>query len=129
MELVFFLLGVVLAFAIAKYNESNKLFWQLAGVLTLGYAVTTICTHMVGEKENNENLQKVQVPMSKPSVITGNTCNYNSLAMKMAPAKVTASNSTSQDFTPESKEINVVLSEVYGRTRDQPVLTFTPPPE
>lgn len=66
MILVYFVLGIILAFVIARYNESNKLFWILLTSFMLGITGGTIwykCTN----KEVKKNLTMTPTQTSLPS--------------------------------------------------------------
>ncbi len=127
MIVLWFIIGILLAFGIARYNESNKLFWQLTLAFTLGYAVTVMCTRTFGGDDNNQNLTQVCSPQE--SVVVGVLPALFQTAYNMIHVKVTASNPVSQIYTPDTREIEIVMSEVYGRTRDQPQGKPIKPPE
>lgn len=129
MILLWFVLGILLAFGIARYNESNKLFWQLAVSFILGYAATVMVTRTInGSERSSENLVQV-CPTQMPTVVSGSNTVYLLADTALAPTKVTALESAVQAFTPEEHEVSAILSKVFGRTRDQPILTLTQPPE
>lgn len=129
MILLWFILGILLAFGIARYNESNKLFWQLAISFILGYAATVMVTRTInGSERSSENLVQV-CPTQMPTVVSGNSIVYLLADMTLAPTKVTALESAVQVLIPEEHEVSTILSKVFGRTRDQPLLTLTRPPE
>lgn len=129
MILLWFVFGILLAFGIARYNESNKLFWQLAVSLILGYAATVMVIRTIGGSErSSENLVQV-CPTQTPVVVSGSSTVYLLADTTLAPTKVTALKSAVQAFTPEKHENSTILSKVFGRTRDQPLLTLTQPPE
>lgn len=128
MILLWFLSGILLALGIARYNKSNKLFWQLALSFTLGYAATVMVSRTInGDERSSENLVQV-CPTQMPTAVFSTPLVYQTTAV-MAPAKVTALESAVQVLTPGSHETIAISSEVYGRTRDQPLLTITQPPE
>lgn len=129
MILLWFVLGILLAFAIARYNESNKLFWQLMLAFVLGYAATVMCTRTFDE-EGRSSVNLTQVYPTQVPVIMPNSKIYFLNGMcDVATTKVTASEPVSQDITPVLYKIGIVPSEVFGRTRDQPIVTLTQPPE
>lgn len=128
MILLWFILGMALAFGIARYNKSNKLFWQLAISFILGYAATVMVTRTIGNERSSENLVQV-CPTQMPTVVSGNSIVYLLADTSLTPTKVTALKSAVQAFTPEEHESSAISSEVFGRTRDQPTKTLTKPPE
>ena len=128
MILLWFLSGMLLAFGIARYNKSSKLFWQLALSFTLGYAATVMVTRTINSKErSSEDLVQV-CPTQIPSVVANNPALFQTTAV-MVPSKVTDLESAGQVFTPGQHEVFTISSKVYGRTRDQPQLTLLKPPE
>jgi len=125
MILLWFMLGIALAFGIARYNESNRLFWQLLLALVIGFTGTIVYKRTFGKEQSNVNLTQVcptQECVNVASVRLFQTT-YNS-----TPVKVTASNPVSQDYTPELRETHITLSEVYGGARDQPPSKLIKPP-
>lgn len=128
MIVLWFVLGILLAFGIARYNESNKLFWQLTLAFILGYAATVMCTRTFGNEKSNEN--NTQVLSTQGSSFAPNSIIYlfgNTTGM--TSSKVTASIPVSQMYALKTREVNITLSEVFGRTRDQPIEILTKPPE
>lgn len=56
---VMFVLGIILICGIARYNESNKLFWTLLTAYVLSFTVGTIAYNAFrGEKESQTMLNK-----------------------------------------------------------------------
>lgn len=127
MILLWFTLGVLLVYGIARYNKSNKLFWQLTLSFILGYAATVMCTRTFGER-SSKNLTQV-CPTQAPTMASGSIVYLLAGVDGLAPLKVTAFKPVSQVYTPEKCEKTAIPSEVFGRTRDQPILTITQPPE
>lgn len=129
MVLLWFVLGIVLAFGIARYNESNKLFWTLLFSFVMGFAGTKMVLDSTSSKEkNNSNLTQVcSTQMQKTTLST--ITYYITNDMSKAENVVTAQQSVSQGYTPATCETDVVLSKISGRTRDQPQLTLIKPPE
>lgn len=129
MILLWFILGIALAFGIARYNESNKLFWQLMLAFILGYAVTVMCTRTFnGNERSNESFVQV-CPTQAPIIAASTNAYLFSIANSMAQVKVTDLELVSQDFTPVQNEADVISSEVFERTRDQPNVKLIQPPE
>lgn len=129
MILLWFVLGMLLAFGIARYNESNKLFWQLVVSFALGYTATVMCTRTFGgDERSNDDLTQVG-PTQVPVIATNSMLYLFGFADNLASTKVTALDLVSQDYAPVQNEVSVISSEVFGRVRDQPLLTLTQPPE
>ena len=127
MVLLWFTIGALLAFGIARYNESNKLFWQLILAFVLGYAAAVMVDRTFGSERSNDDL--VQVGPTQMPVIAPNSTFYSLADVMMAPTKVTALESVSQVYSLVENEVTIIPSKVYGRTRDQPLKTLTQPPE
>lgn len=130
MTLLWTLFGIALALGIARYNQSNKLFWQLVLAFIVGYAGTVMYTRTFNsDEEGKKNLTQVY-PTQVSKTTLGSTVYLlaNDLSLT-AKKKVTASAPVSQDNTPEASEIDLILSKVFGKTRDQPMLTLIKPPE
>lgn len=129
MILLWFVLGIILIFGIARYNESNKLFWTLLLSYVMGFAGAKMVldAHCSNEKGNDNLTQVYSTQMSATSLsiltyyITSDTSKNSNV--------VTAQPSVSQGYTPVPCEKDITLSEVFGRTRDQPQLTLIKPPE
>lgn len=129
MILLWFVLGIVLAFGIARYNESNKLFWTLLFSFVMGFAGTKMVLDSASSKEkSNSNLTQV-CSTQMPKATFSTTTYYMTNDMSKAENVVTAQTSVGQGYTPAICETDIVLSEISGRTRDQPQLTLIKPPE
>ncbi len=59
MILLTFLIGIALIFCIARYNESNKLFWILLISLFAGFTGGTIAAKLVNNKKNSKEKQEL----------------------------------------------------------------------
>lgn len=117
MTTLWFLLGVALIFIIARYNESNKLFWILFLSFIMGFAgAKMLLDSTSSDEQSNGNLTQVcptQVPFD------GIATTLFITSANLAASKVTDSNPVSQE-TPEQCETDITLSKVFGKTRDQP---------
>ena len=125
MILLWFILGIILIFGIARYNESNKLFWMLLFSLVMGFAGTKMVLDINhGKKQSNVNLTQVystQELNNSVKAVLFNT-EYTSTT-----ESVTGLAPVGQSFTPDECEINIALSKVFGRTRDQPINKYSEP--
>ena len=129
MILLWFVIGILLAFGIARYNESNKLFWQLVLAFVLGYATTVMIDRSVNGRERS-SVNLVQVcPTQMPNVVSGSSIVYLLADTAVAPTKVTALESVVQESTPDKHENDTIPSMVSERTRDQPIQIIIQPPE
>lgn len=128
MILLWFLFGILLAFGIARYNESNKLFWTLAFAFVMGFAGAKMVLDTVdNESKSNGNL--TQVYSTQGLTTTLSTLSYYIASDESKASNVvTAQNPVSQSNMP-ALEDTIILSEVGGKTRDQPIVTHPKPPE
>lgn len=128
MILLWFVLGLLLIFGIARYNESNKLFWILLFSYVIGFAGAKMVID-VHQSNKQSNVSLTQVYPTQASVDVYSPLKLFQVTSILTPKKVTALKSVSQVVTPAASETLVTLSEVFGRTRDQPITTPTKPPE
>lgn len=129
MILLWFLLGIALILGIARYNESNKLFWTLLFAYVMGFAGTKMVLQTSnGNEQGNGNLT-TQVYSTQAPTVSLSTLVYYITSNTEATNVVTAQAPVSQGYTPALSETKITLSEVFGRTRDQPTLTLIKPPE
>ena len=129
MILLWFLLGIALILGIARYNESNKLFWMLLFAYVMGFAGTKMVLQTSnGNEQGNGNLT-TQVYSTQAPTVSLSTLVYYITSNTEATNVVTAQTPVSQGYTPALSETKITLSEVFGRTRDQPTLTLIKPPE
>ena len=128
MTVLWFILGIALIFGIARYNESNKLFWTLLFAFVMGFAGTKM---LLEARQCNEqssgNLAQVY-STHVPAIINASVY-YTASNLSQAGTVVTAQQHVSQSLTPALSETNTTQSEVFERTRDQPLFTLTKPPE
>lgn len=121
MILTWFLLGIILILLIARYNESNKLFWTLLFSFMVGYAGTTMIVKTFGD-ENKKDVKLTQVCSTQMPTTTFNMLSYYMTA-NMLPESVAV---TEQTFVgknmPAMCESNIASSWVSRRTRDQPLI-------
>lgn len=129
MTALWFILGIALIFGIARYNESNKLFWTLLFSYVMGFTGAKIVLDTFQGNEQS-NVSLTQVYSTQVSVPTLSTLMYYTTSAELQKGNVvTAQQPVSQSVTPVLSETNVILSEVFRRTRDQPQLTLIKPPE
>lgn len=116
MTLLLFILGLLIIFAIARYNESNKLFWTLFVAYTLGFAATVAVYSAFAEKEQNETSLNQAYPTQGLLDVQGTFVCIPEYADYAALSKVTSS-LVSQDYTPEYVELCPTLSDVFEVTQ------------
>jgi len=129
MTLLFmFLLGTLLAFVLGRYNESWKVFTFLFLSLMLGCAIKAVINN-VNDSDEQSNVNLTQVCPTQELPVCKSTTALFQITDEVAPVKVTALNPVGQVYTPDESEIDITLSKVFGRTRDQPQEEILDPPE
>lgn len=128
MILLWFFVGILIIFAIARYNESNKLFWTLLLSYVMGFAGTKMVHDtFYGGKQSNDN--HVKVCSTQMMSAAFDTATYFITNNKADDDNVVTALTPVSQGMPATHEISAILSEVFGRTRDQPQLTLIKPPE
>ena len=130
MTVLWFILGVALIYGIARYNESNSLFWTLLFAFVMGFAGTKmVIGNHHSDGQSNVNLTQVYSTHVPATMLSASTY-YIASNLSKTSKVVTAQQHVGQSFTPAKCENYITLEEVSKRTRDQPLLTtLTKPPE
>jgi hypothetical protein len=128
MTLALFIFAIALAIGIARYNNSNKLFWTLLTCFILGIACTKIVHDTFSEKEQSEQSLDQAYP-TQGLAVTGNTFMlFTNPDNCLTDVKVT-SKPVSQAIIPVSSN-GFITANVTNSSRDQPVINvLTYPPE
>lgn len=126
MTLIWFFLGILLALGIARYNESNRLFWGLTIAFLFGYA-SAVMVSRCSVKEN-DLISTTQLNPTQESYVPCTTLDISDVDSDMTASKVTASFPVSQEECVICGK-RIVHRDVLRRTRDQPVPTTPKPPE
>lgn len=109
-----FVLGIVLIVLLARYNESNKLFWTLLTCFTLGFVGSTLVYKTFYKKESKAKVEQVQ-PTQALAMTSGSLIYL--LADDTLPASVkVTSNPVSQANVPTTN-ISSTLSYASGVTQ------------
>ena len=114
MTLFLFIVGLLLITLIARYNESNKLFWALLTSYVLGFAGCKLIYDNFGHDESNNTFMQVQ-PTQGLAASSGSLVYLLAGEDLSAPTKVT-SEPVSQAIVP-AVERSVTLSDVSGVTQ------------
>ncbi len=121
MVLLWFILGILLIFAIARYNESNMLFWTLLFSLIIGFAGAKMMLDINHGNEQKSNISNVQAnPTQVPTTPLSAILYCATEELVESNNVVTAQKPVGQGIMPAANETDVILSEIFGRTRDQP---------
>lgn len=114
MTIIWFILGLLIILAIARYNESNKLFWILFVSYVLGFAGVKMFLDVFGEKEQSE------VSLNQAYPIQGLAAMDNAFVCEVVniclPTTKTTSSPVGQASTPDYVENINTLSDVRGVT-------------
>lgn len=119
MTLLWCILGIMIALGIARYHQSNRLFWILAISFLIGIAGASIYNKMsYGGNQSKEQLTQV-CPTQGTDILV-------SIADRIKPTSVTAQclepAHVSQDYTPDFSEPSSTLSKCV-------IPIYTPPPQ
>lgn len=124
MTLVTFIIGIILILLIARYNESNKLFWALLTCYMLGFAGVKLLHDSFTKDEGKTTF--MQVPPTQGLAASQSTFMYLLANDSMpAPKKVT-SEPVSQAIVP-AYERNFTLSNVSEVTQGYIHILPNPP--
>ena len=111
-----FILGILCILGIARYNNSNKVFWALFVSYTLAFTVGTIAYKATEKKEQSQVMLNQAYPTQGLLATQGTFVCIPEYVDYTTPVKVTSS-LVSQDYTPDMVEYTQTLSDVYGVTR------------
>ena len=117
MVLFWFIIGVIAITLIARYNESDKLFWKLFLAFVLGFASAKMYYHLTNER--NENTLTQVSPTQASMELSG----IAQFFLAGSTPEITVSESyvpVSQAYAPAGSESSLILSKIAGGTRDQP---------
>ena len=117
MTLLLFITGVLLVYLIARYNQSNKLFWTLFLAFVTGFAITKA---VLSSHENTSKRNEVVLVQPSPMQMQ-NAAIY---AVPSAPVEVTAPKSAGQVYDAGLIKDYLIPSEVFEEIRGQPQFTF-----
>ena len=119
MTLALYVLGVIIITFIARYNESNKLFWTLFTAYTLGYAGTTMVIRSLS-KQSNDNC--MQVSPTQDATLPSPTTTFMLVGDTIDAPKKETSDPVSQAPMLASNADVITTANVANSSRDQPVI-------
>ena len=115
MTLLMFILGILLIAGIARYNNSNKLFWILFTCFTLGFTGVKVLNDTFKDKEQNEmSLNQAYPTQGLPAMGNAFVCVTDNISDATLE---TTSNPVGQVNTPDYIESILTLSDVSGVTQ------------
>lgn len=114
MILLWLIIGIVLAIAIARINRSNKLFWAAFTSFALGIAVESIVTKV--DHDEDETLTQVY-----PTQVVDGSSNYYSFLADVPPTcESLVPDPVGQDSTLEASEGGDLFGESHKETLTDP---------
>lgn len=115
MVLTWLIVGLAIAVAIARINQSNKLFWAAFTSLMLGIAVGSLINRVDQDEESLTQVCPTQMVVETPS-----SCSF----LADVPT-------TTQSFVPNtvSKDSTLIISEVTSLHKEPFKKTLTDPPD
>lgn len=117
MTFIWLILGIGLIYLLARYNESNGLFWKLLISFLIGFAACDIVLHSTAKHDED---QLTQVCPTQVSVDDSGYAVSPLAELFSQMATDESSNPVSKDYTPNEREFDSPSSEVYGLARGQP---------
>ena len=121
MTFIWLILGIGLIYLLARYNESNGLFWKLLISFLIGFAACDIILHSI-TKQDEDQLTQVC-----PTQVLVDNSGYavSPLAELFSPMATDESpNPVSKVYTPNEREFDSSSSEVHALARGQPHLAM-----
>ena len=110
-----FILGILIILGIARYNQSNKLFWTLFVAYTLGFAGTKLVYDNFHEKkQSQQSLNQAYPTQALMAVDNAFACFIDNTSYTTTE---TTSKPVGQAFTPDYIEDCDTLSYVPGVTQ------------
>lgn len=121
MDLFLFSLIVLIVGAIARYNESNKLFWTLLTPFVVAFAVTKMIQKDSSPKQ--DETVTLQVSPTQSPVLTSDAFKYLLAGDSVSETKKETSPSVGKDTIPVEND-TIIRSKATSRIRDQSKPSF-----
>lgn len=121
MILLWFIIGIVLIFAIARYNESNKLFWTLLLAFLFGFAGTKMVIQTNAEKQSKGNLEQMHPTQVSKAMLDVAVLPIKSIVPKTSVHVTDMQNPVGQGLASAKTEIAIAQEKVFWGIRDQPL--------
>lgn len=127
-DLFLFCLVLLIIGAIARYNESNKLFWTLLTPFVVAFAVAKmVCKESSSAKQSEQVVLQSSSP-TQSAALTPSTLMYLLAGDSVTAPKKKTSTFVGKDSISAIKKDSLTSSDVVSKTRDQPVHMFPNPP-
>ena len=121
MDLFLFSLIVLIVGAIARYNESNKLFWTLLTPFIVAFAVTKMIQKDSSPKQ--DETVTLQVSPTQSAVLTSDAFKYLLAGDSVSGTKKATSPSVGKDTIPVEND-TIIRSKATSKIRDQSKSSF-----
>lgn len=116
MDLFLFSLIVLVIAAVARYNESNKLFWTLLTPFIVAFAVTKMIQKDSSPKQ--DETVTLQVSPTQSPVLTSDAFKYLLAGDSVLETKKETSPSVGKDTIPAEND-TIIRSKATSKIRDQ----------
>lgn len=121
MDLFLFSLIVFIIAAVARYNESNKLFWTLLTPFVVAFAVTKMIQKDSSPKQ--DETVTLQVSPTQSAVLTSDAFMYLLAGDSVSGTKKATSPSVGKDTIPVEND-TIIPSKATSKIRDQSKSSF-----
>ena len=121
MDLFLFSLIVLIIAAVARYNESNKLFWTLLTPFVVAFAVTKMIQKDSSPKQ--DETVTLQVSPTQSAVLTSDAFKYLLAGDSVSETKKETSPSVGKDTIPAEND-TIIPSKATTKIRDQSKPSF-----
>lgn len=121
MDLFLFSLIVLIIAAVARYNESNKLFWTLLTPFIVAFAVTKMIQKDSSPKQ--DETVTLQVSPTQSAVLTSDAFMYLLAGDSVSGTKKATSPSVGKDTIPVEND-TIIRSKATSKIRDQSNKSF-----
>lgn len=121
MDLFLFSLIVLIIAAVARYNESNKLFWTLLTPFVVAFAVTKMIQKDSSPKQ--DETVTLQVSPTQSAVLTSDAFKYLLAGDSVSETKKETSPSVGKDTIPVEND-TIIRSKATSKIRDQSKSSF-----
>ena len=121
MDLFLFSLIVLIIAAVARYNESNKLFWTLLTPFVVAFAVTKMIQKDSSPKQ--DETVTLQVSPTQSAVLTSDAFMYLLAGDSVSGTKKATSPSVGKDTIPVEND-TIIRSKATSKIRDQSKSSF-----
>lgn len=121
MDLFLFSLIVLVIAAVARYNESNKLFWTLLTPFIVAFAVTKMIQKDSSPKQ--DETVTLQISPTQSTVLTSDAFMYLLAGDSVSGTKKATSPSVGKDTIPVEND-TIIRSKATSKIRDQSKSSF-----